>query len=80
MVSNYDVLKLIEEEDVIEVLRGLVRSPSQNPPGNEVVASEYISEMMEAWGFESQYVYKPELERPSVAIVCEGTGGSLGLF
>jgi succinyl-diaminopimelate desuccinylase len=75
LVSKSEVLKLIREEDVVGVLRGLVRRPSQNPPGNEKVAAEYISETMEGWGFEPQFVYEPEPERPSVAVVHGGTVG-----
>jgi len=75
MVSKSDTLKLIEEDEVVEVLRGLIRSPSQNPPGNEKAAADYIHETMGTWGFEPQYVYKPEPERPSVAVVHKGTEG-----
>jgi len=75
LVSKSDVLKLIRKEEVVEVLRGLVRSPSQNPPGNEKAAAEYIHATMGGWGFKPQYVYKPEPERPSVAVVYKGTEG-----
>ena len=75
MLSKSDVLKLINEEEVVEVLRELIRKPSQNPPGNEKAMAEYIYTTMKDWGFDPQYVYKPEPERPSVAVVYKGTEG-----
>lgn len=75
MVSESDVFGLIEEDVVVDVLRGLVRCPSQNPPGNERVAAEYIFETMRSWGFEPRYVYEPEPGRPSVAVVYKGSVG-----
>ena len=75
MVSKYDALKLIKEEEVVEVLRELIRRPSQNPPGNEKVTAEYVFNMMKEWGFEPQYVFKPVPERPSVGVVHKGIEG-----
>jgi len=75
MLSKSSVLKLIKEEEVVEVLRELIRRPSQNPPGNEKVVSKYIYKTMKNWGFQPQYVYKPEPERPSVGVVYKGTKG-----
>ena len=70
-----DVFKFINEDEVVEVLRELIRRPSQNPPGNEKVVAEYIHNTMKDWGFGPQYVYKPEPERPSVVVVYKGTEG-----
>lgn len=75
MVSKYDVLKMIKEEEIVDVLRELIRRPSQNPPGNEKVVAEHIFNTMKEWGFDPQYVYKPEAERPSVAVVYNGSEG-----
>lgn len=75
MLSKSTVLKLIKQEEVIEVLRELIRRPSQNPPGNEKVVAEYICKTMKDWGYQPQYVYKPEPERPSVVVVHKGTEG-----
>ena len=77
MLSKSDVLKLINEEEVVEVLRELIRKPSQNPPGNEKVVAEYIHTTMKDWGFDPLYVCKPEPERPSIAVVYKGTEGKL---
>ncbi len=76
MLSESSVLKLIKEEEVLEVLRELIRKPSQNPPGNEKVVAEYIYKMMRKWGFQPQYVCKPEPGRPSVGVVYKGTKGA----
>ncbi|MBS7635494.1 M20 family metallopeptidase [Candidatus Bathyarchaeota archaeon] len=68
-------MNLVNEEEVVEVLRELIRRPSQNPPGNEKVVAEYIYEKMKHWGFEPKYVYKPEPSRPSVGVVYKGSEG-----
>lgn len=75
MASKFDALKLITEEEIVEVLGELICRPSQNPPGEEKVAAEYIYNSMRDWGFNPQYVYKPEPERPSVAVVHGGSEG-----
>lgn len=75
MLSKSTVLKLIKEEEVIEVLRELIRRPSQNPPGNEKAVAEYIYKTMKDWGYQPKYVYKPEPERPSVVAMHKGTKG-----
>ncbi|MFQ6077442.1 MAG: M20 family metallopeptidase [Candidatus Bathyarchaeia archaeon] len=75
MVSKFDVLKLIKDEEVVEILRALIRRPSQNPPGNERVVAEYIYETMKGWGFEPRYVCEPEPGRPSVGVVYRGAEG-----
>ena len=70
-----DLLKRIDQEEVVKVLTELVRKPSQNPPGNEKVAADYIYDTMKGWGFAPQYVFKPEPKRPSVAVVHKGSEG-----
>jgi len=75
MSTKPDVLELIDEEEVIRILRDLVRRPSQNPPGNEGAVAKYIYDTMRDWGFEPQYIDKPEPKRPSVAVVYKGTEG-----
>ena len=75
MLSKSHLLDRVNEELVIEVLRELIRRPSQNPPGNERVVAEYIYEKMKDWGFEPQYVYKPEPTRPSVGVIYKGSEG-----
>jgi succinyl-diaminopimelate desuccinylase len=79
MVSKYDLLKLVRGDEVIEVLQELIRRPSQNPPGNEKIMAEYIHKTMKNWGFHPQYVYKPEPDRPSVAVVHKGAEGKPSL-
>jgi succinyl-diaminopimelate desuccinylase len=75
MVSKSAVLKLIKEDEVIEVLQDLIRRPSQNPPGKEKVVAEYIYNKMRSWGFQPQYFFKPEPQRPSVVVVHKGNYG-----
>jgi succinyl-diaminopimelate desuccinylase len=75
MSSRSRVMELIRAEEVVRVLQGLVRKPSQNPPGNERVVAEHIHEVMSGWGFETQYLHKPEPSRPSVVAIYRGTEG-----
>lgn len=73
MLSRSSVMELVREEEVVRVLQELVRKPSQNPPGNERVVAEHIHEVMTGWGFEAEYLRKPEPSRPSVAAIYRGT-------
>jgi succinyl-diaminopimelate desuccinylase len=75
MTLEYELLKMIKEEEVVEILKDLIRRPSQNPPGNEKVVAEYIYKKMRDWGFKPKYVYEPEPERPSVVVVHSGKVG-----
>ncbi|KYH36492.1 MAG: acetylornithine deacetylase, partial [Candidatus Bathyarchaeota archaeon B23] len=75
MISREAILNLIGEEELVGLLRELIRRPSQNPPGREKVVAEYIYNTLKEWGFNPQYVYKPDPERPSVAVVYEGSEG-----
>lgn len=73
MLSRSSVMELVREEEVVRVLQELVRKPSQNPPGNERVVAEHIHEVITGWGFEAEYLRKPEPSRPSVAAIYRGT-------
>jgi succinyl-diaminopimelate desuccinylase len=72
MISKEEILSLIREEELVDLLRELIRRPSQNPPGREKIVAEYIYDTLKGWGFEPEYVYKPDPDRPSVATVYEG--------
>ena len=73
MVSRTDVLKLIREENVVSVLRELIRRPSRNPPGEEKECAEYIASKMKDWGFEPQLIPEPYPNRPQVVVVYKGS-------
>ncbi len=75
MASREAILSLIKEEELVELLRELIRRPSQNPPGREKAVAEYIYSSFKEWGFNPEYVYRPDPDRPSVAVVYEGSEG-----
>lgn len=63
----------IVEQDVVKILRNLVRIPTQNPPGKERECAEYIKNKLDEWGIRATLVPKPFNNRPQV-VATYGTG------
>lgn len=69
----------IEESEVVEVCRELVRRKSVNPPGNEREAALYAAEYLRRAGCEVELVeHAPE--RASVLARLKGSGGAGGIL
>ena len=66
-------------DDIVEYTRGMVRIPSENPPGNETEVSDYVSELLTPLGFDvTQVESKPN--RVNTLGVLKGTGGGKTLL
>ena len=66
-------------DDIVEYTRGMVRIPSENPPGNETEGSDYVSELLTPLGFDvTQVESKPN--RVNTLGVLKGTGGGKTLL
>lgn len=68
------VLDHISKEEVIELLRELVRTPSVNPPGEEKEISELVFHKLGSIGMEVQTI-SAEPDRPNVIATLRGSGG-----
>jgi acetylornithine deacetylase/succinyl-diaminopimelate desuccinylase family protein len=67
----------VREEEVVALLRDLVRAPSVNPPGNEAAAAAVVAERLEAAGIRAA-LDEVEPGRPNVlAEIGEGEGPTL---
>ncbi|WP_276245435.1 M20 family metallopeptidase [Haladaptatus sp. YSMS36] len=54
-------------DELTELIQDLVRIETENPPGNEAAAAEYIHEWFRDQGIESWLVEEPYPDRPQVA-------------
>lgn len=61
------------DEEVITHLRNLLRLDTRNPPGNEILAANYLREVLEREGFECVIV-GPSPERASLITRLKGDG------
>src|SRR5260370_26022405 len=61
------------DEEVIMHLRNLLRLDTRNPPGNEILATNYLREVLEKEGFEC-LVVGPSPERASLITRLKGDG------
>ena len=71
--------RLIEEVDrlrgdVVEYTRGMVRIPSENPPGDETEISDHVSEILASLGFDVEQV-ESKPKRVNTLGLLEGAGG-----
>ena len=66
------LLKEVEDE-VIHLLRDLIRIDTTNPPGNETKAAKYLSENLDKEGFKCE-LFESAPERGSVITRLKGTG------
>lgn len=60
-------------EEVIEHLRNLLRLDTRNPPGNEILAANYLRSVLEKEGFEC-IIVGPSPERASLITRLKGDG------
>lgn len=61
------------DEEVIEHLRNILRLDTRNPPGNEILAANYLRGVLESEGFECQIV-GPTAERATLITRLRGDG------
>lgn len=73
LTAKADAMKRISEEEIVGLLRELVRIPSRNPPGEEKECAEYVMKRMLDWGFFPELVREPFPNRPQVVVAHEGT-------
>jgi len=64
---------------MVEHIRGLVRIPSENPPGDESEAAGYVAEALASLGLELESV-EPEPGRVNTLGTLRGSGGGAGLL
>lgn len=70
----HDSLTAAEEQDVVDLLRDLIRARSVNPPGDEGAVVEILAARAEAWGLRPRVV--PVLPgRPNLIVDLAGAGG-----
>ena len=65
--------------EVTELLSGLIRLDTTNPPGNETVAANYLREYLEAAGLECELIARSP-ERANLATRIKGTGDGPSLL
>ena len=65
--------------DIIEYTRGMVRIPSENPPGDEAEVSDYVSELLASLGFDVEQV-ESKPKRVNTLALLEGAGGGKSLL
>ncbi len=63
----------VVDEEVITHLRTILRLDTRNPPGNEILAANYLREVLEREGFECTIV-GPSPERASLVTRLKGDG------
>ena len=66
-------------EQVVEVLRDLVRIDTTNPPGNETACARYLADLLMPFGIETQ-VLEPAPGRGSLIARLRGTGSDKPLM
>jgi acetylornithine deacetylase/succinyl-diaminopimelate desuccinylase family protein len=66
-------------DDVIKYTRGMVRIPSENPPGDETEISDHVSELLASLGFDVEQV-ESKLKRVNTLALLEGAGGGKSLL
>jgi acetylornithine deacetylase/succinyl-diaminopimelate desuccinylase-like protein len=65
--------------EVTELLSGLIRLDTTNPPGNETIAAEYLRRYLEAAGLECELIARSP-ERANLVTRIKGTGGGPSLL
>lgn len=56
------------DERLIDLVTDLVSTETENPPGNEAAAAEFIHEWFEQQGLAPDFIQKPYDDRPQVAV------------
>jgi acetylornithine deacetylase/succinyl-diaminopimelate desuccinylase-like protein len=65
--------------EVTELLSGLIRLDTTNPPGNETIAAEYLLAYLEAAGLECELIARSP-ERANLVTRIKGSGGGPSLL
>jgi succinyl-diaminopimelate desuccinylase len=71
------VLAQINEDEVVEFHRGLVRIPSVNPPGDVREGMKYCADKLAAEGFDIEFITAEEEKPNLVARLSSGNGPTL---
>ncbi|MBI2185308.1 MAG: M20 family metallopeptidase [Thaumarchaeota archaeon] len=69
-----DPSELIRGDEVIHLTSDLVKIPSENPPGEEEEAAEFVAEYLKALGFSIE-IYEVLPKRPNVVARLKGSEG-----
>ena len=72
------ILRNIDREQTINLLRDLVRIPSPNPPGDTRLVADFLSQTLEKKGFRPRQ-FRVEEDHVSVVTRIEGSGGGRSL-
>ncbi|MFQ5997914.1 MAG: M20 family metallopeptidase [Candidatus Bathyarchaeia archaeon] len=67
-------LRLINEEECVDLLRRWVNIPTENPPGNEKPLAEDICARLQGWGFNAE-LFEVLPNRPDAIAVLKGSEG-----
>ena len=78
MTLEQSVLDAIEknQDQLFEILKTLIRFPTENPPGNEAPAQEWISERLKTLS-DKVDVFEVLPGRSNVVGIVKGAGGGL---
>lgn len=79
MQPHRDLLDRINEAQVTDICRALVRFKTINPPGDELPAAEYVAGLLDKAGFEIRFVRHTET-RASVIARLKGQGTAPALL
>lgn len=74
MTSEAELNEAFRAEEYLELLQALVRIDSQNPPGNELAAAEFIYRTFKENGIDVSFSW-PAPDRPNVKAVLKGSRG-----
>lgn len=58
----------------LDIVSGLIRVPSENPPGDTTEIADHFAGLLDDWGIPYE-VIAPREEMPNVVVQFEGTGG-----
>ena len=76
MTTEKDVLAAIEKnnDQLFDILKELIRFPTENPPGNEAPAQKWFADRLRKASLEVD-IFEPLPERPNVVGTLKGAGG-----
>jgi succinyl-diaminopimelate desuccinylase len=72
--------RLIRKKELVDLATRLVRAPTENPPGNEKVAAQFLRSILSKMGFKIKTVLSPEGRWNIVANKRWGRGGRTLIF
>ena len=62
-------------EEIVRIVQGLLRLDTRNPPGNEVLAAEYLHALLSSEGISGQIV-GPSRDRATFVACLKGDGSA----